>query len=424
MISQQVTNITFLDVWQRLSSTERKLCCTRGFGEQRWTTSLAWNPISHFSLGTNETPEKLTAYLDDEQRKGLRTFGFLSYDLGYTLLRIKPTAQNDLLLPDAQFFAFDAYMTFTDEGSMLWATDEERLRRFEKEIQAILGRTIVSFHHDEKHVVQELEPNTSAELYGKSYEKIKRYIFEGDIYQINLTHRLKGKTAKPARNLFIDVGEKNKVGFLAYFEGDGFELISASPEKFIQISETNVIETFPIKGTRPRGKTSEEDEAQRKDLLASEKEAAELNMITDLLRNDLGKICEVGSVNVLSTRTAHAFATVWHTVSHIRGQLKAGTSPAAALLSMFPGGSITGCPKKRAMEIIDELEPTRRGPYTGCIGFINPDGKTEFNIAIRTFIKKGDDVFLQVGGGIVADSSEKAEYQETFDKARSFFGIL
>ncbi|MEK7632596.1 MAG: anthranilate synthase component I family protein [Patescibacteria group bacterium] len=416
--------VSFSNIWQRLSSDERSLCCTQGYGEERWETSLAWNPVSQFVLAAGEDPDELTKYLNLQQHDERRTFGFLSYDISYALFRITPHAKKDLALPDACFFSFDSYTTFADDGVTLWATDKERLSLFEREVRGILDRSErnVGVYKDE--TPHELEPNTSAGEYGRSYQKIKDYIFEGDIYQINLTHRLKGITKKFARDLFLDVCAKNQVGFLAYFEGDGFELLSASPEKFIEISVKREIETFPIKGTRPRGRTSEEDEQMRKELLASEKEAAELNMITDLLRNDLGKICKVGSVKVASTRVAHAFATVWHTVSHVHGVLKEDMSSASALLALFPGGSITGCPKKRAMEIIDELEPTRRGPYTGCIGFIDPNGHAEFNIAIRTFIKQGENVFLQVGGGIVADSSEKAEYQETFDKARSFFGIL
>ena len=147
-------------------------------------------------------------------------------------------------------------------------------------------------------------------------------------------------------------------------------------------------------------------------------------MITDLLRNDLGKISEIGSVKVVGSRIVHPYATVWHTYSHIKGKVLKNLTSTDTLLSMFPGGSITGCPKKRAMEIIDELEPTTRGVYTGCIGFIDPDDSLDFNIAIRTFIKKGDRVYLQVGGGIVYDSNEKDEYQETFDKAKSFLGII
>ena len=216
--------------------------------------------------------------------------------------------------------------------------------------------------------------------------------------------------------------EKNKADFTAYMECGDFEILSASPERFIKISE-NVIETFPVKGTRPRGKNKEEDEMLKKELLESEKEKAELSMITDLLRNDMGKVCAIGSVKVIDPRIARAYTFVWHTYSHIKGILADGVSKMDALTSMFPGGSITGCPKKRAMEIIAELEWKQRGIYTGAIGYKEGE-ELNFNIAIRTIIKKGNKAYLSVGGGIVYDSTEDGEYEETLHKAKSFFGLL
>jgi len=184
------------------------------------------------------------------------------------------------------------------------------------------------------------------------------------------------------------------------------------------------IETCPIKGTRPRGKTQKKDLKNKKELLGNKKEAAELNMITDLLRNDLGKVCEIGSLKVIGNRLISRCPTVWHTYSKITGRIAAEFTPVEALISMLPGGSITGCPKKHAMEIIDELEPTTRSVYTGIIGCIDPNLDLDFSIAIRTIIKKRDKLYLQVGGGIVYDSIEKAEFQETLDKAESFMEIL
>jgi para-aminobenzoate synthetase component 1 len=331
----------------------------------------------------------------------------------------------------SSFFMRKVYMKCTNskdnlpkEGLEIHSFDDKNFESYCAEIKNLLLRLPMSPISKSTSVNSGWSTNTTQEDYSARYKKIKNYIVEGDIYQINFTHRLEGKTEKDPRLLFLDMCEKNKVDYIAYLEGDAFEILSASPERFIKISSDKTIETFPIKGTRPRGKNPQEDEVLKNKLMDSSKEAAELNMITDLLRNDIGKISEIGTVKVVGSRIVHPYATVWHTYSHIKGKILSGSTSVDALLSMFPGGSITGCPKKRAMEIIDELEPTMRSIYTGSIGFIDPDDSLDFNIAIRTFIKKGEIVFLQVGGGIVYDSNEKDEYQETFDKAKSFLNIL
>jgi len=270
---------------------------------------------------------------------------------------------------------------------------------------------------------QNFKAEITEKAYKNAYLKIKDYIKAGEIYQINLTHRLKGKTTASARYLFTKVAATNPVDFLSYMEGPNFQILSASPERFIKIKNRN-IETYPIKGTRPRGKTTTQDRKLAKDLLENAKEAAELNMITDLLRNDLNEVCTSGTVKVTIHRKLQKNPTVWHTFSKIIGRLIPEISTVEALLSMLPGGSIAGCPKKRAIEIIDELEPTTRGIYTGTIGIIEPNGDLDFSIAIRTIIKKNATLYLQVGGGIVYDSTEHAELRETYDKAKSFMKIL
>jgi len=184
------------------------------------------------------------------------------------------------------------------------------------------------------------------------------------------------------------------------------------------------VETRPIKGTRPRGASAAEDRALRAELARSAKDRAELSMIVDLERNDLGRVCELGSVRVASHARVERFATVFHTVSTVVGRLERGRDVVDLIRATFPGGSITGCPKIRSMEIIDELEPTARGPYTGAIGFFGVDGSVELNIAIRTFVVKGGRVSFQVGGAIVADSNPAEEYQETLDKGKALVQSL
>jgi para-aminobenzoate synthetase component 1 len=266
-------------------------------------------------------------------------------------------------------------------------------------------------------------PERTREQYARAFRKIKRSIYNGDIYQINLSHRLRAETQLPARTLFANIMEKNPVGFLAYIEGDGYELLSASPERFVK-TENRRIWTCPIKGTRPRGRTRASDARYRAALVRSPKEAAELNMITDLLRNDLGRVCRIGSVRVAGSRLVRKCPAVWHTYASVTGSILPELTPLDALLSMLPGGSITGCPKKRALEIIDELEPTARSVYTGVIGSINPDRDLDFSIAIRTIIKKNGKLYLQVGGGIVHASDEQEEYRETLAKAQSLMNIF
>lgn len=416
-----IKDISFEDIWERLGDAEGSVFCTRNSGQAGWESFIAWNPADVYSSAEGDV-EKWKKFVERQQKLRRRVFGYLSYDLSYSLHQITRHARNDMLLPQILFFAFDRYVRVRPDGIEICASAEE-FRKFSAEVDNILSRKRKS-KEPRAGTNSELEITVSFEDYSESFEKIKKYIIEGHVYQINLTHRLEGRTAKNARELFEHVYKKNKTDFSAYMEGDGFEILSASPERFIKISRDRIIETFPVKGTRPRGGTPAEDQKQKQELERSDKEAAELFMITDLLRNDIGKICEFGSVRIKDPRATKAFAAVWHAYSHITGKLQKGISSASALLSMFPGGSISGCPKKRALEIIDEIEPVMRGIYTGCIGFIDPDDSLDFNIAIRTLIKKGEKVYLQVGGGIVYDSAAKDEYQETLDKAKSFFGIL
>lgn len=425
MKSAIIKNVSFEDLWNRLTEDENNLCCTRKFGNDGWESFIAWNPSFFYSAIKDDGTGGLKKFVKSQQKNNHRVFGYLSYDLGYSLFNIKPRAKNDLFLPDVFFYGFDSYIKFVSDGIEVVACDEKILNLHMTKVETILSRSKinkVSVLDSPRRF--KLLANTKKKAYSEGYSKIKKYIIEGDVYQINLTHRMEGETKKSSRELFVSMCEKNKVGHIAYIEGGEFDILSASPERFIKISANKTIDTFPIKGTRPRGKNKDEDEKFKRQLMNSEKDSAELNMITDLLRNDIGKIAEIGSVKVVGLRNIHPYSTVWHTHSNVQGKILPHLSSVDALISMFPGGSITGCPKKRAMEIIDEVEPTMRSVYTGSIGFIDPDDSLDFNIAIRTIIKKGNRVFLQVGGGIVYDSNKKDEYQETLDKARSFLDIL
>ncbi len=252
--------------------------------------------------------------------------------------------------------------------------------------------------------------------------RAQEYIAAGDIYQVNLSHRFEAQLSENLDlfPLYEELRDRSPAPFSAFCRLDGCEILSSSPEEFLSISG-RTIRTRPIKGTRPRFRNREQDEKSAYDLITSAKEVAELIMITDLERNDLGQICEFGSVEATELLKLERFAQVFHLVSTIEGTLRPEIDALTALQACFPGGSITGAPKKRAREIIEELEPIPRGLYTGAIGCFGFNGESRFNIAIRTAIREGKNLHFHVGAGIVADSIPEMEWEETLHKAS---GIL
>ena len=377
---------------------------------------LGFNPVETFSA-VGADIKGLRAFVKRSARLQRPVAGFISYDAAYELHGLQQKARNDLRLPDICLHAYDNFITFTGEKTL-------RLHFKDPNYPALIKRIMNRNQHSQRaYRSTNFHPVISETKYARAYKAISQYLYEGDLYQINFSHRLEAKTDMPARELFLRTLHHNPVDFPAYFEGNDFEIISASPERFLKIDDQR-IETCPIKGTRPRGRTAATDERYRRELLKNAKETAELNMIIDLLRNDLGRICQSGSVRVRGRRLVSACPTVWHTFARITGCLDEDCSALDALIRMLPGGSISGCPKKRAMEIIDELEPVTRSVYTGVIGCIQPDMRLDFSVAIRTIIKKRSRLYLPVGGGIVYDSKQKAEFRETIDKARSFMKIL
>jgi anthranilate/para-aminobenzoate synthase component I len=262
---------------------------------------------------------------------------------------------------------------------------------------------------------------TSDADHARAVEAVKTYIREGDVYQVNLSRRLEVPAPEPdeLRRLFARLARCAAAPWSAYLESRGRTVLSASPECFLRVRGSH-IETCPIKGTRPRGRTPDEDEALRKALEASAKDRAEHVMIVDLERNDLGRVCEIGSVRVATLADLQSFSDVHHLVSRVEGQLSDPGDWPALLAATFPGGSITGAPKRRAMEIIAELEPVPRGLYTGAIGVFDAAGGIDLSIAIRTAVAEDGVLRLQLGGGVVADSDAEDELRETRDKGRAF----
>lgn len=264
----------------------------------------------------------------------------------------------------------------------------------------------------------EFHPSTSAEAFCDKVCRAKEYIASGDIYQVNLTHpfRATWPTSADPLGTYLKLRELSPAPYAAFLDQGDRQVLSSSPESFLKLSG-NVIQTRPIKGTRPRYRELAADQKSMLDLLSSEKERAELLMITDLERNDLGQVCQFGSVTVPDLIRLERYAQVFHLVSTVRGTLRADVDHLAALQACFPGGSITGAPKKRAREVIAELEASPRGLYTGAVGFIGLNGESHFNIAIRTIVVEAGEAHFHVGAGIVADSEPLQEWEETLHKA-------
>jgi para-aminobenzoate synthetase component 1 len=268
-----------------------------------------------------------------------------------------------------------------------------------------------------------LRSNFTRETYCAAVKRVLEYIRAGDIFQANLSQRFEARGHVDPLDLYLRLKNQSPAPFSAFLKWDDLAVVSASPEWFYQTRGDHIV-TRPIKGTRPRGATRAEDEAWASELRRSVKDRAELTMIVDLERNDLGRVCQYGSVRVIDPLTVESFAQVHHLVATVEGRIKPGLGPIDIVRAVFPGGSITGAPKIRAMEIIDELEPTRRSLYTGTIGYFSRGGTSAFNIAIRTMLVEGDRVSYQVGGGIVADSDPETEYVETMHKGRGLRAVI
>lgn len=348
--------------------------------------------------GENPFPElkKLFARFKAEKRKG-EAVGYFSYDLKDFTERLPGRAVDDLDIPDC---ILRFYEPFRMRDSLI--------NRFYKESRIRNGNPSSI----------PLTSTFTKPEYIRAVLKAKEYIKRGDIYQVNLSQRFKTDFDGDAFELYKTLCAINPAPYAAFLDFGGFQIVSASPERFLKIDGRR-IETRPIKGTRPRGKTPEEDTRLKNELIASAKDRAENLMIIDLERNDLGRICEYGSVRVTDYMAVEEHPTVFHLVSTVEGTLREDVGPIDALMNCFPGGSITGAPKIRSMEIIEELEPVKRSIYTGCIGRIGFDGSMDMSIAIRTILIKDKTAYFHAGGGIVHDSDPESEYQETLDKAKA-----
>ena len=351
--------------------------------------------------------------------------GYISYDTGRILEKLPDTSDEDFNISDMKFIFYRNIIVFDLENNKQYITSitdygyNEELDYLEEKISLA---TIIKEKNFES-VNSNFKSNFEKEDYKNAITKLKNYIVSGDVYIANMTQRFYTENQEESFEIYKKLRTINKAPFSAYMNFEDFQVISSSPERFIEINKGKVV-TRPIKGTRPRGENEEEDIKNSLELINSEKDRAELLMVVDLERNDLSKVCKPHSVKVTELFKLEKYATVFHLVSTVEGILKDDVSAVKCIRECFPGGSITGTPKIRAMEIIEELEGLKRNLYTGSIGYFDFRGNADFNIAIRTIIKKENKAYFGVGGGITYDSIEEDEYNETLDKARALMRVL
>ncbi|MGZ5050895.1 MAG: aminodeoxychorismate synthase component I [Methylobacter sp.] len=383
------------------------------------TVESTGNPFDLVKQQLNAFPEFKP--VDDLPFNG-GAIGYFSYDLARRLEHLPALAE------DAEHIAEMAV------GIYQWAVvvDHQQknsylVGRCEPEKWQDLIRQFSQLPNDSDHrpfkVIGEIKSNMDKSAYVHAFDRIKHYLKEGDCYQVNLTQRFAAGCVGDPWTAYQALRKLNAAPFSCYLNLPEVQILSSSPERFLKLTD-GVVETKPIKGTRPRKTDSAEDRQQIQNLEASNKDRAENLMIVDLLRNDIGKTCKSGSVKVPKLFDVESYATVHHLVSTITGVLDDGKHALDLLQSCFPGGSITGAPKIRAMEIIEELEPHRRGVYCGAIGYIGFNGNMDTNIAIRTLVHSDNNIRFWAGGGIVNDSVAEEEYQESFDKAAAMLNLL
>jgi para-aminobenzoate synthetase component 1 len=360
--------------------------------------------------------------------------GFFSYDLYRHLENVSEHALDDMHYPDMTVGFYDIVLAFDHELREAWIfsngypekEEPARRNRAERRLAWMLRElSAIKAMPDLNNQPSIIEADFSRNQYQLAVQKVIDYILAGDIFEANISQRFKATLPNnfSSFDLYSRLRKMNPAPFAAYLKFDDLVIASASPERFLKLTQDKV-ETRPIKGTRPRGKSEEEDRALANDLLQSAKDHAENVMIVDLLRNDLSKVCENHSVKVPQLCGLESYASVHHLVSVVEGKLKKHYKAMDLFTACFPGGSITGAPKIRAMEIIAEIEPTSRGPYCGSIGYIGFDGTMDTSIVIRTCVIKNNIATFQAGGAIVADSNPEEEYEETLTKAKALHKVL
>ncbi|HWZ59517.1 MAG TPA: aminodeoxychorismate synthase component I [Gemmatimonadaceae bacterium] len=368
--------------------------------------------------------------------------GYIGYDWGATLERLPRPTYDDLNIPDVVLGIYDAVVAWDHVTARCWRMTAPELRTIASGIASAIASGIGETRREPgsrpprapAYAVEpgvappgvELCSSFTRDAYLDAVRRVREYILAGDIFQANLSQRLEAPLTESPWTLYQRLRSINPAPFAAFVDFPEVTVMSASPERFVRVTVDGDVEARPIKGTSPRGIGPEHDAALGLALTESEKDRAENLMIVDLLRNDLSRVAAPGTVHVPELFALEYFATVHHLVSTVTGHLETGRDAIDLVHASFPGGSITGAPKVRAMEIIAELEPSQRGVYCGSIGYVSLTGATDLSIVIRTYVVPPESgrVYFSVGGGIVADSDPDAEYRETLDKARALITAL
>ena len=384
--------------------------------------------------------------------------GYVGYDWGLTLERLPAPRFDDLALDDVVLGLYDWVVAWDHATAKAWLVStglpetepSARARRAEARADWAADRLADHEHGRGSHPAAAVRIDAATTPRPAAYPvkggwwpasldlrssfphadyvdvvtRVREYIYAGDVFQANISQRFETPLTEPTWALYRRLRAHNAAPFAAYMEVPGAAILSASPERFLQVDASGHVETRPIKGTRARGVGPEHDAALGQALTESAKDRAENLMIVDLMRNDLSRVCQPGSVRVSELFSLERYATVHHLVSTVVGDLAPGTDALDLLRVAFPGGSVTGAPKLRAMEIIAQVEPSRRGVYCGSIGYWSVTGTLDTNIAIRTAVARDGRIYFSAGGGIVADSDPEQEYRETLDKARATIDVL
>jgi len=366
--------------------------------------------------------------------------GYMGYDLGFILeKKVKSRPKPGPGIPDCSFGFYNSSVIIDHHKGLIYifacglpekrerlarALSESNFRKLYKLLCGMKEGSSGSKKVYHKEYSSELNSNFTRGDYISAVKAAKEYIRRGDIYQVNLSQGFSAKTDMPAFHIYERLRRISPSSFSAYLDCGEYQILSSSPESFLRVRDNALVTTRPMKGTRPRSRNRPCDIKLKKELLESEKDKAELMMIVDLERNDLGRVCDYDSIGVSRRGDIEEYSTVFQTTATIRGRLHKDKDRVDLLRACFPGGSITGCPKIRAMEVIEELEPSRRSIYTGSLGYLSFSGDMDSNILIRTILKKGSYFYFGVGGGIVADSRPEDEYRETLVKARAMIRAI
>ncbi len=392
--------------------------------EIRCADQVRLSPQDPFALLRSQLGEQIPPRPDLPFCGG--AIGWFSYDLARRIERLPTLAENAEQIPDMAIGIYDWALIvdhLTHKARLVSLGRDPRTRERWDALVSMFRAPRPAPTRSRLRVLDSPRSNMTRGEYGRAFDRVKSYLLEGDCYQINLAQRFSAPVTGDPFAGYRTLRRLNPAPFSAYLRTPFAQVLSSSPERFLAVRDGQA-ETRPVKGTRPRGPTPAADSALRRELACSTKERAENLMIVDLLRNDLGRVCSPGSVRVPELFAVESYATVHHLVSTITGRLAPGQDAVSLLKACFPGGSITGAPKIRAMEIIEELEPHRRGVYSGAIGYLGFDGAMDTNIAIRTLIHSAGTIRFWAGGGIVHDSQVEQEYRETFDKTAALLRLL